>query len=344
MVTIVLSGINPIRRRLADGTVRTYYYHRATKIRLPDDPTSAEFVARLAELNAPGPAEPGTKPGSFRALIAEYKGAPEFKQIGKKAQRDYGRYLDLVRDLWADLPVAKLERKHVFRLRDKYAETPRTANYVIAVLRRLLSFAVDRGYRKDNPALRPQELKTGEGHRPWPETAIDAFRAKHARGSEMRLALELGLTGQREGDVVAMTKAGFDGTGIELTQSKRLQQTGDAEGAKIWVPCPLETRLAIEAMPKDRLLLLLTPTGKPYKVDYFSHQFHDAVIAAGLEALGLTFHGLRHTTGTVLAEAGCSEAEIMAVTGHTTSASVRRYTRRARQRTLAKLAAAKRDD
>ena len=43
-------------------------------------------------------------------------------------------------------------------------------------------------------------------------------------------------------------------------------------------------------------------------------------------------HGLRKTAARMLAEAGCSEAEIKAVTGHTTSTMVSYYTRAADKR------------
>ena len=43
-------------------------------------------------------------------------------------------------------------------------------------------------------------------------------------------------------------------------------------------------------------------------------------------------HGLRKTAARMLAEAGCSEDEIKAVTGHTTSTMVSYYTRPADKR------------
>ena len=46
-------------------------------------------------------------------------------------------------------------------------------------------------------------------------------------------------------------------------------------------------------------------------------------------------HGLRKAAARRLAEAGCTEKEIAAVTGHTTLKEVARYTRAADQRRLA---------
>ncbi|HEX8722120.1 MAG TPA: tyrosine-type recombinase/integrase [Pyrinomonadaceae bacterium] len=52
--------------------------------------------------------------------------------------------------------------------------------------------------------------------------------------------------------------------------------------------------------------------------------FNAACGAAGIE--GLRWHDLRHTFGTRLAEAGCSEATIAELMGHTDPKTTRRYT------------------
>jgi integrase len=57
-----------------------------------------------------------------------------------------------------------------------------------------------------------------------------------------------------------------------------------------------------------------------------------------------TAHGLRKAAAARLAELGAGESEIMAVTGHTTSKEVTRYTRGARQKVLATKAMARFDE
>ena len=44
MVRARLQGINTVRKRLADGTVRLYYYHRAMALPLSGKPGSPEFI------------------------------------------------------------------------------------------------------------------------------------------------------------------------------------------------------------------------------------------------------------------------------------------------------------
>jgi integrase len=83
-------------------------------------------------------------------------------------------------------------------------------------------------------------------------------------------------------------------------------------------------------------LFVVDEEGRPVEESAFTKQFRRALIAANLPHLH--FHGLRHTAGAALAEAGCSAKEIMAVLGHKTSAMVTKYTEGAEQRRLASAA------
>ena len=73
MPTVRLVGVNTVRKRLADGSVKLHYYHRAIKTKLSGEPESTEFITRLNELNAQmtRPATPRTVPGTISALIEQ---------------------------------------------------------------------------------------------------------------------------------------------------------------------------------------------------------------------------------------------------------------------------------
>jgi integrase len=66
----------------------------------------------------------------------------------------------------------------------------------------------------------------------------------------------------------------------------------------------------------------------------------DSIAKAGLPDR-CVLHGLRKAAARRLAEAGCTEKEIAAITGHTTLKEVARYTRAADQKRLAAGAVAK---
>ena len=60
--------------------------------------------------------------------------------------------------------------------------------------------------------------------------------------------------------------------------------------------------------------MLTTKTGLPFKKRYFSDQWEYTCKAAGIDHLH--FHDIRGTTVTMLAEAGCTLPEIVAITHH----------------------------
>jgi len=325
---IRLRGVNKVRKRLADGSVRIHFYHRATGLKLPSDPESAEFVARLAELNRPDPVD-RIDPRSIEALIITYKASPEFKQLAPRTRRDYASYLERLRDHWGRLPVKGVERPHVLALRDKYSETPSVANYLVTVLRLLMSFAMDRGWRKDNPAIRPKRLKTGDGHRPWEEWELEAFSKHWAQNTEERLAFELLLnTGQRGIDVNLMVRNHYRSGRISVVQEKT--------GARVEIPVSVALRTVLDPWlaehPND-LLLLPGKRGKGRGVDAFRHWMSEAAVAAGLN--DVTTHGLRYTAATRLQELGLDWQTIADITGHETMEMARKYSEKRRRTTLA---------
>jgi integrase len=262
------------------------------------------------------------------ALIISYESSPEFKQLATSSRRDYSAYLERIRDVWGTLPVRGIERRHVLALRDKYAATPAAANYLIRVLRLLMTFGVDHGWRKDNPALRPKRLKTGEGHRPWEEWELEKFREHWPAGTEERLALELLVnTGQRGGDVNAMVRTHYRSGFISVVQEKT--------GARLEIPVAADLKAVLDpwlAQHPDNLLLLPGKLGKGRGIDAFRHWLSEAVRAAGI--VGVTIHGLRYTAATRLAELGLDWHWIADITGHETMAMTRKYSEKRRRTTL----------
>ena len=318
---MVWMKVKHIKRVRSKG--RVYHYHQVTGERLSDD--RDERAARALEINK---TLKGTRPkradGSVDDIAAKYKAAPEYMSLRASSRRDYAQRLDAVCETWGRYPIASLERKHILALRDKYASTPTKANKLVAMLRILLAFAIDRDYRRNNPAKDVKRLATGDGHATWPDWAIDRFLA--SAPPMMAQALKLGLyTGQREGDVLAMSWHDYDGEQIHVVQRKT--------GWDGWIPAHSALRESLDARERVSPIILTTETGKPFHGSNFRHHFGKAMKAAGLE--GLTFHGLRYTAAARLAEAGCSLKEIAAITGHKSLGMIEKYSRDADQKRLA---------
>ena len=73
-----LKGINTVRKRLADGTVRVHRYHRATGHPLPGEPGSPEFMAAFADAER---TITDRLQGTFAGLVADYTASRDFEKL-----------------------------------------------------------------------------------------------------------------------------------------------------------------------------------------------------------------------------------------------------------------------
>jgi integrase len=114
-------------------------------------------------------------------------------------------------------------------------------------------------------------------------------------------------------------------------------KTEGSEQAHLEIPVHPKLREIIEASRSGHLTFLVTAAGKPFTAPGFTNWFRDMCNAAGLPK-GLSVHGLRKATARRLAELGCTEHEIAAITGHASISEVQRYTKAADRKRLAKSA------
>jgi len=98
----------------------------------------------------------------------------------------------------------------------------------------------------------------------------------------------------------------YDGSHIRLRQRKT--------GVNVIIPVGAPLKAMLEATPKRSPLILVNSEGKPWTSDGFRTSWRKACAAAGVT--GVTFNDLRGTAVTRLAIAGCTEAEIVTITGH----------------------------
>ena len=185
--------------------------------------------------------------------------------------------------------------------------------------------------REDDPTAGVRvKLPKSDGHPTWGEPDIARFRAHYPIGTKPRLALELLLnTATRRADVVRLSHGHIRGNAIH---GIRQQKTG-----RTLPPIPIRADLAAAlnaALPTDALVLLVDESGKAFTPKNFTKWFRKQCERAGLR--GLTPHGLRKTACRRLAEAGSSEKEIAAISGHASLNEVARYTRAADHERLAR--------
>ena len=315
------------------GKLRFYFRRRGFRAPLVGEPGTPEFLASYQSALAGSKVErvDDSSPGTIAHLVRSFYASAEWQNLKATTQREYRYRLEWLREHHGSKRVARLERRHVLQMRDERADRPGEANSFVRVLARLMSFAIDRHERTDNPAARIKLFKSGE-YRHWTDAELDLFRARWPAGSLERLAFSLLLyTGQRRGDVAAMREADFTAGAVSVVQSKT--------GARLKIPAHPE--LVRELSKRRRALMMLqTPSGRAFTSESLG-QFMAAAIDAAELPTGCVVHGLRKTAARMLAEAGCSEDEIMSVTGHRSATMVRLYVRGARQSTMADNAVAK---
>jgi integrase len=319
------------------GHARHYFRRPGCKrIPLPGLPGSPEFMtaynAALAE-DAPvsKPTSRG-EPGTFNRLSAQYFASPDFFRLRPRTQHVYRLVIDRFLVEHGHRKVAEMRREDVKKIVGLRSATPGSANDLLKKIRTLIKFAIDAGWRADDPTLRIKAFPEHEFHT-WTEDEIAQYEERWPIGSRERTAFALHLyTGQRRADVARMAWSDVAGNAISVVQAKT--------GARLTIQLHPQLSAVLRTWPRKHMVILTTAFNRPFSIAGYGNMMADAIAAAGLPDR-CVLHGLRKAAARRLAEAGCTEKEIAAVTGHTTLKEVARYTRAADQKRLAAGAVAK---
>lgn len=295
-----------VRYKQADGSIKEYRYpsHTPKPVVRPKD--------------------------TLDALIDAYRDSPEWKALATITKTTYEIYLRAFKSV-GHVDPATIRRRDILSTRDAIAAKrgAGAANGFIHAAGPLFKWAVDREWIETSPATRITSLPAG--HLPaW--TQEQAETACKGLPEHLRRVVILALyTGQRRGDLCAMTWAAYDGQNIRLTQLKTK--------AKLVIPAHPVLKAELDAWKRDAtsITILTNADGRPWRPNNLSHHMPNWLSKLGLPE-HLNVHGLRKLAAANLAEAGCSTKEIGAVTGHTTLAMIELYTVSANQERLANTA------
>lgn len=338
-----IKGIKPVTVR-KKGQIYRYYYHRATNKRILAPFGTAAFAAEVATLDIRAK-ELTPQDGSLQALIIAYRKSPEFtQQLKPRTRSDYDRFFDYLIPL-GGMPVSAIDTAFIYKLRDQAnsKHKRRFANYLVAVVRLLFSWGKPRGFVDSNPAegvkAIPRPKQMPRANRPWAdherETVLSAARI------EVRTMIALGMfAGLREGDACSLLKTAYDGRSIELTASKNgepvslpvhfrlreiLQEAAEARKLKLKHRSRRYKVIAI-----DPPTLAVTSRGSSWTEAGLRASFFKLIrtlAGKGLIGSGLTFHGLRHTMGKLVIEAGGSTQDVKMILGDRSDAMGEFYSR-----------------
>ena len=304
---IKLVGVHKVKAKLANGSSVTYYYAWRGGPRINAAPGSRAFGIEFHRLTRAREDAPGK--GNVAELIREYLKSQAYRKLRPSTQKSYDWAIRKIEDEFFDLPIRALgekgSRKFLLEWRDSMAETPRAADMVMAVLSKIIAFAVDNEDIPKHPLEKIEKLaSSSRKDNIWSDAQIAAFKAKAP--ARMVLALELARwTGQRQGDLLKLTWSAYDGTHITLRQSKT--------GARVRVKVAQELKALLDAQEKTAVTILTNRSGLPYK-EGFRSSWAKACELAGVS--GVTFHDLRGTFITLAHREGASIKEIAEVSGH----------------------------
>jgi integrase len=303
-----LKGINSIRKQLADGRTVTYYYAWKSGPKLIGAPGTPEFVVSY---NAAVAGKVTPTRGTLQSILDGYQASAEFIGLAARTRTDYVKHITAIEKAFGDFPLSGLTDKRTRGIfmtwRDKLSKASlRQADYGWTVLARVLSWALNRGLIDDNPCARGGRLYGGDrSEKVWTADDESNFLAKAPAHLHLPLLLAL-WTGQRQGDLLRLPWSAYDGTHIRLRQSKT--------GARVVIPVGAPLKVALDSTVKHGPMILTSTDKRPWTPDGFRASWGKACDRAGI--VGVTFNDLRGTAVTRLALAGCTEAEIATVTGH----------------------------
>lgn len=328
-----LKGLHCVPRRLVSGEIRSHYYAWRGGPPLKERYGTIAFVREFERLTAGRKAAKTPQP-TFQSLITQFKASTDFPKA-ERTQKDYNRLLDAIGAKFATLPLSAFKPSNKYQTRGIFLEwrdelaknSPRQADYHWTVLARVCSVALNRGKIETNPCEKGGRVyKANRQEIIWENADLEKFYEQAP--DHLKLPVRIAeWTGQREGDILKMkfgkgdgTQPWYDGTHIFVRQGKSnafvkvratraLKEALDAEWTRAQAASPEEQK------KRDHHILVTERTGTPWSEDGFRSSFGKARDKVpGLK--GKTFHDLRGTAITRLAEARCTTPEIAAVTGH----------------------------
>ncbi len=320
MVKVDLKGIAKVTTK-----GRTYYYAWRGGPRLGGEPGSPEFHASYNEAIE---SRRTPEPGRFKSLVVLYKASADYKKLAASMVKNWAPWLDRIADYFGELRIAQFDRPEkirplIRRWRNQWADRPRTADFGMQVLSRVLSYAVDPlGRIAGNPCEGIKHLYSGNRSEIiW--TDADIAQLKKSCSADIAHAVELAAhTGLRLGDLIRLSWSHVHVDTITITTGKSKHRR------EAIIPLYDALRNILANIPRRSTVILTNSRHRPWTLDGLGSSFNKAKIAAGIAERDLHFHDLRGTAATRFYIAGLSErviAEIMAWEEEHVARIIRRY-------------------
>jgi integrase len=320
VVKVDLKGLVKVKSK---GKV--YHYAWRNGPRLRGEPGSPEFMASYNEAIESRGAPDASR---FRSLVVLYKASNDYKKLADSTKRNWSRWLDRISEHFDNLRIAQFDRPEkirpiIRRWRSRWADKPRSADYAMQVLSRVLSYAVDPlGKIAGNPCEGIKQLYSADRSEIiWLES--DIKQLKKTCSADIGHAVDLAAhTGLRLGDLLRLSWSHIGDDAITITTGKsKYRRTAI-------IPLYDDLRQVLASIPKRSTTILTNVRRRPWTANGFGTAFNRAKIAAGMNDRDLHFHDIRGTAVTKFYIAGIPErviAEVMAWEENHVAKIIRRY-------------------
>jgi integrase len=319
--------VKGLHRVVSKGRVYWYAWRESGAPRVHGEYGTPEFWASYDEAvrNRRIP-----EPGRFSALVTLYRASPDYHKLADSTKRNWARWLDEIADYFGPLSIAQFDRPEKIRpiirqWRNRWADKPRTADFALQVLSRVLSHAVDPlGRIAGNSCEGIKQLYSSDrSEKIW--TDADIANVRKVCSVEIAHAIDLAAaTGLRLGDLLRLSWSHIGADAIVITTGKSNHKR------RAIIPLYDSLRDVLARIPKRSTMVLTNSLGRPWTAGGFGASFHRAKTAA---AVGdLHFHDLRGTAATKFYIAGLPErviAEILGWEEGSVGKIIRRYVDRA---------------
>ena len=196
---------------------------------------------------------------------------------------------------------------------------PGTVNRELDTLKSILSKAVEWRKLLDSPARGVKRLKV-DNRRTRILTPDEQRRLLEAAPRKMRALIALALiTGARAGELLGLRWEHVTEDALTFLETKN--------GRPRRIPLSAAAKAVLKTLARQHAYVFTNAvTLDRYTVNGAAHVFRRAVHRAGIRTGDVTLHTLRHTALSRMVAAGIDDYTVMAVSGHSSTRMLERYT------------------
>jgi integrase len=271
---------------------------------------AAVAAAQYTALVKPKPSEQ-----YLSGLIVKYLEHPAYKGLGDRSRADLSLHLGFVRTTIGDMPVEALKsgsaRRVLIDWRDGFADKPRTADFRMDALARVLAWAKAKGDIPINPLENWPRLYTADRSAIiWTKPLL--VKLLKGADEDFRRAVLLGaFTGLRLGDLVRLSWAQVGKDAITVPTRKSKGQTIAI------IPITPKARAILKQIGRKEVGAVLTHSrGEPWTGWGLQTAMQRRKKATMID--GVRLHDLRGTAATHFIRAGLPLSDVASIMGWTT--------------------------